>query len=270
MQQAKLLAGEFNHLSKCRHGYMLYNVNDVYIGRSFELYGEFSEGETQLFDQIVRVGDVVLDVGANIGAHTLFLAKKVGPGGRVYAFEPQRIVFQTLCANMALNSILNTVCMQTALGEAPGSVVVPALNYAVPNNFGGVELGTFATGESVPVRTLDSLELSACRLIKIDVEGMELRVLKGAVETAKRLKPILYVENDRVDKSKELMQFIDGLGYDMYWHLPPLYSPNNFYRNPQNVFANIVSGNLLCVHRDLGMTITGFQRAPVGGPHPFG
>jgi hypothetical protein len=120
------------------------------------------------------------------------------------------------------------------------------------------------------VRKLDSLELTACRLIKIDVEGMELPVLRGAVETIGRFKPLLYVENDRVDKSKDLMQFIDGLGYDMYWHLPPLYSPANFYRNPQNIFANIVSGNLLCVHRDLGMTITGFQRAQVGAQHPFG
>ncbi|HEV3078868.1 MAG TPA: FkbM family methyltransferase [Gemmataceae bacterium] len=269
MQQTKLLTGAFNHLGKCRHGFMLYNINDVYIGRSFDLYGEFSEGEVELFDQIVRVGDVVLDVGANIGAHTLALAQKVGPTGRVYAFEPQRMVFQTLCANMALNSIANTYCHQTALGEEAGSVVVPALNYAQANNFGGVELGTFASGESVPVSTLDSLDLPACRLVKIDVEGMEGNVLKGAVQTVKRLKPILYVENDRVEKSIPLMQLIESLGYEMYWHLPPLYHPQNFYRNPQNVFGNIVSANLLCVHRELGMKITGFKQALSGERHPF-
>jgi FkbM family methyltransferase len=269
MQQQKLLSGPFNHLRLCRHGHMLYNINDVYIGRSFDLYGEFSEGEIDLFEQIVRPADVVLDVGANIGAHTLWLAKKVGPTGRVYAFEPQRIVYQTLCANMALNSISNAFCTQAALGEKASSIVVPPLNYSAANNFGGVGLGSYTTGESVPVMTLDSLNLSACRLVKIDVEGMEASVLRGATETVQRCKPILYVENDRVEKSTDLMRLIDDLGYDMYWHLPPLYSPRNYFQNPQNYFSNIVSANLLCVHRELGMKITGFQKTSATDRHPF-
>src|SRR5262249_49184020 len=96
MQQPKLLAGDFNHLRKCRHGYVLYNINDMYVGRSFDLYGEFSEEEALLFEQVSRPGDVVMDIGANIGAHTLVMAKRVGPTGKVLAFEPQRVVFQTL------------------------------------------------------------------------------------------------------------------------------------------------------------------------------
>src|SRR3954467_11045049 len=102
MQQPPL---GFNRLKSCRHGKMLYNVNDMYVGRSLDLYGEFSQGEVELFAKIVRSGDVVLDVGANIGAHTLFFAQSTAPLGGVIAFEPQRLVFQTLCANMAINSI---------------------------------------------------------------------------------------------------------------------------------------------------------------------
>lgn len=248
---------------------MLYNFNDVYVGKSFELYGEFSEDEARLFDQVVRPGDVVMDIGANIGAHTLVMAQRVGPTGRVYAFEPQRVVFQTLCANMALNSISNAVCMQVALGDEPGKVMVPAFNYAQTNNYGGIEIDSFATGEPTPVITLDSLELSACRLMKIDVEGMELKVLKGGMQTIKRLKPILYVENDRLEKSDTLMQLIDSLDYDMYWHLPPLFSPNNFYGNSQNVFSNIASFNLLCVARSADMKITGFKKASPTERHPL-
>ena len=86
---------------------MLYNFHDLYIGRSLDLYGEYSEGEIDLFGQIVQPGQVVVEVGANIGAHTVFLAHRSGPAARVLAFEPQRIVFQTLCANLALNSITN-------------------------------------------------------------------------------------------------------------------------------------------------------------------
>jgi len=269
MQQPKLLTGQINHLSLCRHGYMLYNVHDVYIGRALEFYGEFSEQEAELFNQIARPGDVVLDVGANIGAHTVVFAKRVGPTGRVHAFEPQRIVFQTLCANVALNSITNTFCHNAALGDEPGTIVVPAMDYAQVNNFGGLSLGGSATGESVPVLTLDGLDLPACRLVKIDVEGMELNVLKGAVKTIERLQPMLYVENDRVEKSAELMRFIEGLGYEIYWHLPPLYNPRNFYQNPQNLYPGIASFNLLCVSRDLGITITGFQKTSSKEPHPL-
>jgi FkbM family methyltransferase len=269
MQQPKLLAGEFNHLRKCRHGYVLYNINDTYVGKSFDLYGEFSEEEARLFDQLARPGDVVLDIGANIGAHTLFFAKKVGPTGRVFAFEPQRVVFQTLCANMALNSLSNVHCMLVAVGDEPGQVMVPAFNYAQTNNYGGVEIDTFASGEPTPVITLDSLELSACRFMKVDVEGMELKALKGAVQTIKRHKPILYVENDRVEKSDALMKFIDSLNYDMYWHLPPLFGAQNYFGNPQNVFNYIVSFNLLCVARELGMKITGFKPALPTEPHPL-
>jgi len=72
---------------------MIYNKNDMYVGKSLELYGEFSEGEVDLFRQLVHQGDTVLEIGANLGAHTLVLAQLAGEGGCVYAFEPQRLVF---------------------------------------------------------------------------------------------------------------------------------------------------------------------------------
>jgi FkbM family methyltransferase len=165
----------FNRVKECRYGMMAYNIHDTYVGRSFDLYGEFSEGEVDLLRQIIRRGDVVVDIGANIGAHTLFMAKTVGPQGMVLAFEPQRIVYQTLCANMALNSIANAFCHQMALGEAPGSILVPSLNYSQEDNYGGVELGRCTQGEAVEVRRLDAMDLSRCRMLKVDVEGMEIQ-----------------------------------------------------------------------------------------------
>ncbi len=119
----------FNRLKQCRHGQMLYNIHDMYIGRSLDLYGEFSEGEIDLFRQVVRPGAVVLEIGANIGSHTIFLAAQVGAGGAVLAFEPQRVVFQTLCANLALGSHSNVYAFQQAVGAAAGSIVVPSIDY---------------------------------------------------------------------------------------------------------------------------------------------
>lgn len=77
---------------------MLYNPTDTFIGRSLDLYGEFSEFESMLFTQILKPGMVAIDVGANIGCFTVPMAKRVGPNGLVVAIEPQRVIYQTLCA----------------------------------------------------------------------------------------------------------------------------------------------------------------------------
>jgi len=238
-----------NELKACRYGQMLFNRHDMYIGRSLQIYGEFSEGECEVFRQVVRNGSTVLEVGANIGAHTVPLAKWAGPNGRVIAFEPQRIVYQTLCANIAINSLLNVHCMQQAVGSLPGSIVVPHLNYQAENNFGGLALGSFTHGEQVPVVTIDSLGLQSCDFIKLDVEGMECEAILGGRATIEKFKPMLYVENDREDRSAELVRTLDGLGYSMYWHYPPLFNPKNFAGHAENVFGNIVSKNMICVHQ---------------------
>lgn len=258
-----LLTSGFNRVTRTKQGLMLYNRHDKYIGRSLDRYGEFSAGEADLFRQAVRPGWTVVEAGANLGAHTVCLAKQVGPQGVVHAFEPQRILFQALCANLALNSLSNVHCRQEALGETPGTVTIPPLDYSAENNFGGLSLPHAAqrdaVGEEVPVTTLDSLELPRCEFLKVDVEGMELSVLKGGQKTIERWRPILYVENDRSELSPPLIEFLLGLGYRLFWHLPPLYDPNNFYRNPMNEFGRTVSVNMLGIHSSVPTNISGLR-----------
>ena len=119
----KLISGPgFNHLIEARHGYVLYNVNDRYIGRSVEHYGEWSPGETTLFRQFCRPGHYVVDVGAHIGTHTLAFARLVGERGRVFAFEPQRMLAQALAANVALNSLTNVHTHHLGVGAEDGAL----------------------------------------------------------------------------------------------------------------------------------------------------
>lgn len=254
---------EFNELTEFRFGRILYNKNDIYIGRSLSLYGEFSYGEAQLFEAAVKPGMTIVEVGANIGSHTIPLAQWAGPKGRVHAFEPQRIVYQTLCANVALNHLTNVITHYAAVGKAADELVVPELNPRSENNFGGLGLGGFDEGRKVPVVTVDSLNLPACHLIKADVEGMEEESLRGAEETIRRFHPILYVENDRKEKSDDLVRYIHSLGYRMYHHYPPLFYSENFKGNPENVFPNIVSKNLLCVYESTPSNITGLAEVEV-------
>jgi FkbM family methyltransferase len=259
-------AGEFKPFSRlkdCRHGPMLYNVNDTYVGRSLDVYGEYSEGEADLFGQVLQTANVIVEVGANIGAHTVFLAQRIGPTGFIWAFEPQRIVFQNLCANIVLNNLTNVSCLPVAVGSQRGTIHVPILDATQENNFGALSLGAFDVGEMVPLITLDSLEVAACHFLKIDVEGMEKQVLQGATELVRRHRPILYIENDRQDQSDELIRYVDSLNYSMYWHFVALFNPNNFLRYPEDVFKGRTSYNMLCVHKDRPLELKGLQKVLV-------
>ena len=254
---------QFNQITKSRYGMMIYNKNDAYIGRSIEKYGEYSELETVIFDQFVQPGQLVVEVGANIGVHTLFFSRKVGTEGLVLAFEPQRIVYQTLCGNLAINSITNVFCWNTAVGAENGEIVVPALDYKQENNFGCIELETNIDGETVAVVTIDNLKLPKCDVIKIDVEGMEEAVIKGAAETIKQFKPVLYVGCDHADREESLIRTIDSLGYAMHWHRPALYNPNNLAENEENIFEDVVSQNLLCIDKAIDQQMTGFDTVEI-------
>lgn len=246
-------------LKACRYGPLLYWITDTYIGQSLDLYGEFSEGETGLLRQIIRPGATVVEVGANIGAHTVCLAKAVGPLGKVLAFEPQRLVYQMLCGNVALNVLTNVHTHHAAVGRAPGTITVPTLDPNASQNFGSVSLGAWSEGEQVPVVTLDSLNLAACDLIKIDVERMELEVLLGAEQTIRRLQPVLYMENEWEEKSEPLIRQLMTWNYRLYWHFPLLFNPANHFQNPTDVFHQVVSTNMLCVPANVQQNLAGFK-----------
>ena len=244
----------FNIRQPCRHGEMIFNRNDLYIGRSLQLYGEFSELEVDLLRRLIQPGAVVVEAGANIGSLTVALSRIVGPTGAVIAFEPQRLVFHLLCANLALNSIANVFAYQKAIGASRGSLLVPQLDPESPNNFGGLSLGQAQAGEPVEVTALDDMRFPRLDLLKADVEGMESQVLEGASNTVAQHRPILYLEDDRAEASAALRQRIASLGYRMYRHTPTLFNHENFARNPENVFPQLASGNLLAVPKESGWT----------------
>jgi len=254
-----LVEQAFVRIKTCRYGTLLYNWKDTYVGRSLDLYGEFSEGEVRMFDQILKPGMVAIDVGANIGCHTVFMAQKVSPGGAVFAYEPQRVVHQMLCANLALNAITNVKAVHAAAGAEAGEIIVPNIECGSGGNIGGVELGCYTEGETVAVEPIDSLALKTCHLIKVDVEGMENAVIAGAADTIGRCRPFLYVENDRRDRSSQLIERLFGLDYRLYWHLPRLFNSGNFFGDETNVFGDLISRNMVCVPKENKITIEAME-----------
>jgi len=254
-----LLENGYVRLKQCRHGAMLYISADEYVGRSLDLYGEFSQSESTVINQVLKPGMVAIDAGANIGCHTLSMARSVIAKGIIHAFEAQRIVHQILTANIALNAVTNVVSHHAALGATAGQIVVPHVDYSKTGNFGGLALGEFERGEAVAMETIDGLNLAACHFIKIDVEGMETDVLAGGAGTIDAHQPILYVENDRRERAPKLIEWLLNRDYRLYWHLPRLYNPDNFFGNDQNVFGKLISRNMFCLPKDSQISVTNFQ-----------
>jgi hypothetical protein len=88
-------------------------------------------------------------------------------------------------------------------------------------------------------------------LLKIDVEGYELAVLKGAEALIAASRPIISVENDRPENSSALMAWLLERNYRLWWHTPPLYNEYNFFRNTFNLYGEAHTVNLLCLPAEL-------------------
>ena len=256
-----ILRNQFALLKACKHGLFLYNANDNFIGRSLDDYGEWCESELALLGQLLQPGQVVLDVGANIGTHTVFFAKRVGPQGLVYAFEPQRLVFQNLCANIALNALTNVHALPVGLGEVPTTIKVPLLSPTEAHNFGAYAIDGHALGEAVQLVRIDDLGLDRCHLIKVDVEGMEARVLQGAAQTIAQFHPVLFVENNTQEHAAEIIDQVLALDYQAYWHISSYFNPNNFFKNQFNIFQKCQpEANMFCVHQSIKVNIPDSQK----------
>ena len=109
--------------------------------------------------------------------------------------------------------------------------------------------------DQVEIRTLDSLALDQLHFLKVDVEGMEQSVLLGAAATIQRHRPVIYTENDRDEKSADLIQTLLDMDYRIYWHFPFLFSPDNLRGNPENIFDGSFSRNLLCLPKESSITV---------------
>src|SRR6266550_2101390 len=242
-----------------RYGLLSYFANDVWHGEAIRRYGEWSESEVRLWRKLIGRGGVAIDVGAHIGAHSLALARIVGPTGFIYCFEPQEGAYGLLKRNLAQNHVTWASVWHGGLAAADGTMTYYPPDYRRPNNFGGVELGELsgfrirAGYRRAFVFALDGLAYmpgARINLIKIDVEGMEAAVLSGAQETIREAQPALYVENDRPERSRAVVGMLHGLGYRVMWHLAPLFNPRNWAMRAKNVFGNTLSLNLLALPKD--------------------
>jgi FkbM family methyltransferase len=174
---------------------------------------------------------VVLDIGANLGSFCLPLAKKV-PKHKYHAYEPQRIVYYQLCGNVFINGLDNVYTYEAGLSSEAKDIELVVPDYATETNIGAFsideevrkneyECKTEGAKEKMIVMALDDVGFENIRLIKIDVEGHELEVIKGGIETIKanNYPPIIFEawtwKPWYQEKRKALFEYLQGHGYEI-------------------------------------------------------
>jgi FkbM family methyltransferase len=236
-------------VAETRFGRMFTLQGDRVISRSLRVYGEFAGDEVDSILSLVRPGDHVLDLGANIGFHTLALARTVGPTGSVRSVEPQRYCFQLLCANVTANQLTTVECLRAAVGDAPGTCSVPLIDPLVRHNAGATTVSVEGLADqrtdTVPLITIESLALRRCDLVKIDTEGFEDRVVQGARRTIEALHPVFYIEVHDREKLQRLIGMLKPVGYSLVLHHTGFFRAGNPQGEPAVIFAPNAGGSAL-------------------------
>jgi FkbM family methyltransferase len=194
----------------------------------------------RLFRALLREGDAVLDVGANIGRMSVLASRLVGSGGSVFSFEPSPKVVSSLYRNLQINGCENVIAHNSAVSDVDGPVT---FHMPLGTNSGWGSLRELGVGASLRVevmcRRLDSMlgALPPIALLKIDVEGADLKVVRGAQQLVQRDQPIIVLEfspswiRQLGDDPDSLVGFLDRLGYHLYevsdTHLCPVNATPN-------------------------------------------
>ncbi len=188
------------------------NANGIYMLEGEQLW---DSDLLPIILEHINPGDTVIDAGAWIGGHAMAYAKKVGNEGKVYAFEPNPFAFTCLYRNTE-RFPLNVRCDQVALGDQFGSVAFSAKTSWYDSGY----VGANEVIATVNLRPLDHYDITP-NFIKIDVEGCELKVLKGAAKTIEKFRPVMVVEINEPalkrqgDTPQQVIDWLTGKNYGM-------------------------------------------------------
>ena len=183
----------------------------------FDYYSKYGLFENNLIqwclDNFSNKNKVFLDVGAHTGTYTISLAKGFK---EVYSFECQKMTYYALCGSIALSNLQNVNAINIGLGSAEQEGFKTLK--IVSNDGGGSTVQetnqAVLREETIQIKTLDSFNIDNIGFIKIDIEGNELDMLKGSIQTLKRCEyPTILFESN--DKDTNLFTFIKDIGYNI-------------------------------------------------------
>jgi FkbM family methyltransferase len=199
-------------LVESKDGTFFLNNNDIYISRDIRTGAGWEKYFDFVLQDIFRTGDVVLDIGANNGVHTVRFSKLAQ---QVYAFEPCRFLYNQLNHNLILNRCTNVVTYRCGIGKEKSIFKLPTFtnDFLGYHNWGAIHLNSENKGDQVPVYSLDSFQFEKVDIIKVDIEGMEIDFILGCLQTLKKFSPTLLMEINLKNLESVRKLLSDDLGY---------------------------------------------------------
>jgi FkbM family methyltransferase len=255
LQAARSLVGAGDIVQVSRHGLNWELDLREGIDLAIFVFGSFERETSRALKKLLKPGSIVLDIGANIGAHTLDLGRLVGPTGRVFAFEPTTYAFGKLKRNLALNpQISGRVVAEQARLTCQSKIDRSVEIYSSWKVVGEERrhpkhLGIAHSTAAAAVLTLDdycrNAHLSGIDFIKLDVDGFETEVLSGGIQTLRRDLPTICLElapyalEERGSSLNELLEILRNLGY----RLRNLKDLDNRFENAGSFSPRIADGS---------------------------
>ena len=205
-------------VAKTRYGVLAYRPDEDTVAHHLSAYGEWLAPEIDVLIPLVSAGDVVVEVGAGIGTHTVPLARRVGELGQLWAFEGDPRLFRLLCTNVTLHGGENV----TLELEPPDTVAGPGL---------------------------DERSLPGLDLLRIADSHLAPAVLAGATALIAEHGPAIYLDDVSVSESVVVLDLLGKFNYRCWWLVNPRFNPENFYEiaEPTESDAGAPRMNLLCL-----------------------
>jgi FkbM family methyltransferase len=229
--------------------------------------GQYEENIQRVFKALIKKGDTVIDIGANIGIHTILMSKLAGDEGRVIAFEPIPHLIKRLNANLSLNNCRNVTISNYAIGNENKKITINAVNendfnqgsssVVVNEHLATGNVNTFKL--DVDSRKLDHLcdefNITKLNFIKMDIEGFEFFALKGMLDVLNKFRPSMIIEYncDRLDFlkiSNDDFKNLIGTHFDCYEISKRDYIDSSFSLDPFN-FDRRIKSDLLIIPKIL-------------------
>ncbi len=226
-----------------RYGELFCVRTDSVIGKSLKKYGEWAQVEIETLSSFVEDDGIILDIGANIGTHSVGFSA-LNPGSKIMAIEPQPLAYALLSANILAAGFSNVFPFNIAAGKRRALLDFTPDYESIGHNVGGVSLvGTHQvenTTYTMPITVLRVDDLSIdrpVRLMKIDVEGMEPDVLRGALGMIARDRPVIFFEVLDMDALRACRRILSSLDYDLRRLETPAFNPDNDRRDQENIWS---------------------------------
>ncbi|MBU6485016.1 MAG: tetratricopeptide repeat protein [Betaproteobacteria bacterium] len=234
-------------VAETRVGLVQFVPEQPVAGESIPWYGEYVQPQLDLLGRLVRPGAVVVETGAGVGTHALFMSEAVGPDGHLLVYESRELFKYILRQNLAINRVGNVTVMTRSL--ARGDAGVDAGN-AKPQALPSGAKDPFAQPE-----TVDDLRLERLDLLKIDEPSQALDVVAGADATLWKLRPLVFAAVADEAALAMLADRLRDFGYRRWRMETPLFNPDNFNLRDRDIFSDRTALAVLAVPEEIELGI---------------